>query len=61
MSEDINRLQKRIEEFKDRRGWLRFHSPKNISMALAAKNAELMEHFQWLSEAKSKEISDSKK
>ena len=26
------------------------HSPKNLSMALSAEVAEIIEHFQWLTE-----------
>jgi NTP pyrophosphatase (non-canonical NTP hydrolase) len=32
----------------DARDWRQFHSPKNLSMALAIEAAELMEHFQWI-------------
>ncbi len=35
------------------RDWEQFHSPKNLSMALSVEAAELMEHFQWLTEAQS--------
>ena len=33
--------------FVDERGWSRFHSPKNLSMACAVEAAELMELFLW--------------
>lgn len=36
-------------------------SPKNLSMALAAEAAELLEIFQWLTEEQSKGIVDSEK
>jgi dCTP diphosphatase len=35
------------------REWDQFHSPKNLSMALMVEVAELMEHFQWLTEEQS--------
>jgi len=41
-------LKKRVREFRDRRQWERFHTPKNLSMAIAVEAAELMEQFQWL-------------
>lgn len=50
---DIADLQGRIRQFADERDWHRFHSPKNISMALSVEVAELVEHFQWLTEAES--------
>jgi len=34
------------------RNWNQFHSPKNLSMSLAAEAAELMEHFLWMENAR---------
>ncbi len=48
-----------IRSFVDERDWSQFHSPKNLSMALAIEAAELMEHFQWLSPEASSAIRDS--
>ena len=41
-------LKEMAREFRDRREWGRFHTPKNLSMAVAIEAAELMEQFQWL-------------
>lgn len=49
----IEEFQKRLQLFADERDWNQFHSPKNLSMALIAEAAELIEHFQWLSEEES--------
>ena len=43
-------LNARLRQFADERDWGQFHSPKNISMALIVETAELLEHFQWLTE-----------
>lgn len=40
-------LRERVLAFARERDWEQFHSPKNLSMALAAEAAELMEHFLW--------------
>lgn len=40
-------LKNRVLSFARERDWEQFHSPKNLSMALAAEAAELMEHFLW--------------
>ncbi|MFO7725332.1 MAG: MazG-like family protein [Oceanipulchritudo sp.] len=40
-------LKALVRAFSRERDWERFHSPKNLSMALAAEAAELMEHFLW--------------
>jgi NTP pyrophosphatase (non-canonical NTP hydrolase) len=43
----------RLREFSAERDWDQFHSPKNLAMALSVEAAELLEHFQWLTEAQS--------
>jgi len=40
-------LKTRVLAFVHERDWEQFHSPKNLSMALAAEAGELMEHFLW--------------
>ena len=49
-------IQKKLRKFAEERDWDQFHSPKNLSMGLAAEAAELLEIFQWLTEEQSKEI-----
>jgi dCTP diphosphatase len=44
----VAELRRVLAEFVAERDWSQFHSPKNVSMALAIEVAELMEHFQWL-------------
>ena len=48
-----------VQRFVDERDWAQFHSPKNLSMAIAIEAAELMEHFQWLDSAASQEVRHS--
>lgn len=43
----IAELKTRVLAFVREREWEQFHSPKNLSMALAAEAGELMEHFLW--------------
>lgn len=52
---DLLMLRDRLRAFAAERDWEQFHSPKNLSMALMVETAELMEHFQWLTEAQSNE------
>lgn len=49
-------LSQRLAEFAAERDWEQFHSPKNLAMALAAEAGELLEHFQWLTEAQSADL-----
>lgn len=43
----VAELKTRVLAFARERDWEQFHTPKNLSMALAAESAELMEHFLW--------------
>lgn len=45
---DVRKMQERLRDFAEARDWQRFHTPKNLAMALAVEAAELLEHFQWL-------------
>ena len=57
----IAQLQQQLREFAAARDWDQFHSPKNLSMALIAEAAELVEHFQWLTEAQSHALPEKKR
>ena len=50
---DLTKLRNRLRSFADERDWGQFHSPKNLAMALTVETAELLEHFQWLTESQS--------
>jgi dCTP diphosphatase len=50
----VSELRERVLAFVRERDWEQFHSPKNLSMALAAEAAELMEHFLWASPEESR-------
>lgn len=54
----IRELQDRVLEFGETRNWGKFHSPKNIAMALNVEAAELLEIFQWLTETQSKTLNE---
>lgn len=61
MNHDIQSLTLALREFALARNWGQFHSPKNLSAALSVEAAELLEHFQWLTEAQSQNMEASKK
>jgi dCTP diphosphatase len=54
----VAELRQLIADFVAERDWSQFHSPKNVSMALAIEAAELMEHFQWLTTDASRRLAD---
>ncbi len=44
---DLTTLRDALRDFCAARDWHRFHTPKNLVMALSVEAAELVEHFQW--------------
>ena len=57
---DFDRIRKQVRQFVVERDWDQFHSPKNLSMALIVEAAEMVEHFQWLTEEQSCNLSPEK-
>ena len=53
---ELENLRARMREFAAARDWEQFHSPKNLAMALSVEAAELLEIFQWLTEAQSRSL-----
>jgi dCTP diphosphatase len=53
---ELESIRERLRRFARERDWDQFHSPKNLSMALIAEAAELVEHFQWLTEEQSAQL-----
>lgn len=56
MDPTIESLSRALREFAAARDWEQFHSPKNLASALAVEAAELLEHFQWLTEDQSRQL-----
>ncbi len=56
MAKDLEAIKRQLREFAKERDWDQFHSPKNFSMALIVECAELVEHFQWLTDEQSKHL-----
>jgi len=56
----LDEIKQRLRQFAKERDWDQFHSPKNLSMALIAEAAELVEHFQWLTEDQSSSLKPDK-
>jgi NTP pyrophosphatase (non-canonical NTP hydrolase) len=61
MSDEIGELRDAVRRFAQERDWDQFHSPKNLASALAVEAAELLENFQWLTEAQSASLSAEQK
>ena len=61
MSAEIQSIQASLRSFAEEREWGQFHSPKNLAAALSVEAAELLEHFQWLTEEQSRAIPEEKR
>ena len=58
--DSLEQLNQRLKQFAVNRNWEQFHSPKNLSMAMIAECAELVEHFQWLTQEQSMNLPPDK-
>jgi dCTP diphosphatase len=61
MNSDLQSLTQSLRDFAKEREWEQFHSPKNLAAALTVEAAELLEHFQWVTEEQSRRPSAEKK
>lgn len=58
---DLDKIKEELRQFALARDWEQFHSPKNLSMALAGEVGELLEVFQWLTEEQSKNLTQEQR
>jgi len=52
----LETLRDALRAFTEARDWHAFHSPKNLATALSVESAELLEVFQWMNEADSRNL-----
>jgi dCTP diphosphatase len=60
-TESLHYLRDAQRQFALERDWDQFHFPKNLAIALSVEAAELLEHFQWMSEAHSAALAEPTK
>ena len=53
---EIEDLTKKIRDFAKLRDWERFHTPKNLAMAVTGEAGELAAEFQWLTTEESENL-----
>ncbi len=61
MPGEIQKLQAALRQFASERDWDQFHSPKNLAASLSIEAAEVLEHFQWLTEEQSRQLDDAQR
>ena len=58
---DLTTLRDALRDFCAARDWHRYHTPKNLVMALSVEAAELVEHFQWATPEESQALPPEKR
>ena len=58
-SQSITELQEQLADFAEERDWGKFHTPKNLAMALAGEAGELLAEFQWMTPEESQQAAAS--
>jgi NTP pyrophosphatase (non-canonical NTP hydrolase) len=58
---DLATLAEQLRAFAHERAWEPFHAPKNLASALCVEAAELLEHFQWMSEDQSRALAPAQR
>ncbi len=56
MPDSLIDIARQLREFAAERDWQQYHAPKNLAAALIVEAAELLENFQWISEAESRSL-----
>lgn len=57
MSQELHELKAALRRFAEEREWRQFHTPKNLAASISIEAAELLEHFQWLTDEQSSQLS----
>jgi NTP pyrophosphatase (non-canonical NTP hydrolase) len=60
MPDSLRDLARDLHQFASDRDWHRFHAPKNLASALIVEAGELLEHFQWMTEEQSRNLTPEK-
>lgn len=58
---NLSELTQRVIEFRDKRDWKQFHTPKDMALSLTLEAAEVLELFQWVKDAAAAEHANSVK
>ncbi len=61
MTDSLQELRTRVNNFAAERDWAQFHTPKNLAMAMIVEAAELVEQFQWDTPQESTQLTPEKR
>ena len=54
----MTELIKKIKQFVEERDWLKFNTPENLAKSISIESAELLECYQWNSNANIDEVKE---
>ncbi len=57
---DLALIKERLRQFASERDWEKFHTAKNLAMALSGEAGELVSEFQWLTPEEGQNLSPEK-
>ena len=57
----LQELTDLVNKFSTKRDWEQFHTPRNLAESLVLEVAEVLEHFQWKTEAEFKQHLETNK
>ncbi|CDY79191.1 hypothetical protein BGLT_01886 [Caballeronia glathei] len=60
MRSELAELRDLVREFVSEREWQKFHTPKNVAIAISVEASELLEPFQWLATGDKPELGDAR-
>jgi len=61
VAREIEELQAELRRFAEERDWGHFHSPRSLAASLSIEAAEVLEHFQWLTDEQSRRLNDARR
>jgi dCTP diphosphatase len=56
---DFEKLKSRVKHFVRERDWEKYHTPKDLAIAIAVEAGELLELFQWMKESEMEKIREN--
>lgn len=54
----MKKLTDKIKQFSEERDWLKFNTPENVAKSISIEAAELLECYQWNSNANIDEVKE---
>jgi len=57
---NIEKLKKKVRHFVRERDWEKYHTPKDLAIAISVEAGELLEIFQWIKENEVEKVKENR-